>query len=91
MQIQIITSEQQLTEVFEKVLKRMQFSGKQVTSEAPDAMDIHQAAEYVGLSKSQMYKFTHLRQVPFRKFGNKLIFSRKALKTWKESKMTGHG
>lgn len=91
MQIQIITSEQQLTEVFERVLKRMKIATKQAPSEPLDAMTIHQAAEYLGLSKSRIYFFTHKREIPFKRFGRQLIFSRKALKTWKESKMTGHG
>lgn len=37
------------------------------------------------ISKARLYKLTSKGDVPFRKYGNKLLFSRKELLAWAES------
>ena len=37
------------------------------------------------ISKARLYKLTAKKEVPFRKYGNKLLFSRKELLTWAEN------
>lgn len=37
------------------------------------------------ISKARLYKLTAKGEVPFRKYGNKLLFSRKELLAWAES------
>lgn len=37
------------------------------------------------ISKAKLYKLTAKGEVPFRKYGNKLLFSRKELLAWAES------
>lgn len=36
-------------------------------------------------SKAKLYKLTSAKKIPFRKFGQKLVFSRKALLQWAQS------
>jgi hypothetical protein len=53
-----------------------------------DEMNGDQARELLGspgkpLSKSKLYKLSHERLIPFKKFGSRLVFSRKELIEWK--------
>ena len=50
--------------------------------EISDRCTIPEACEITGLSKSQLYKNTMDRAIPFEKYGRKLIFSRKELEAW---------
>lgn len=47
-----------------------------------DRCNLIEAAEYLGVSKSQMYKYTSHSDVPYHKFGKRLFFSRKELDDW---------
>jgi excisionase family DNA binding protein len=53
-------------------------------SERPDRCDLSEAAIILQISKSQLYKLTFTKKIPFRKFGKKLVFSRRELLTWVE-------
>jgi excisionase family DNA binding protein len=52
----------------------------------PDRITLKAACEISGQSKSQIYKLTMANEIPFQKFGRKLVFSRKALIEWMESR-----
>ncbi|WP_299819463.1 helix-turn-helix domain-containing protein [uncultured Pontibacter sp.] len=43
------------------------------------------------ISKSKLYKMTAADEVPHKRFGNRLVFSRKALLEWVESQTTDRG
>ena len=42
-------------------------------------MDVKQVAEYVGCSTSMVRKLIRIKQIPFYKVGNKIIFKRSIL------------
>jgi len=48
----------------------------------PERFSLVEAAQYLGVSKSAMYKYTHTRTIPFHKFGKRVIFYTKELDEW---------
>ena len=48
----------------------------------PERLSLVEAAQYLGVSKSQMYKLTHTRAIPFNKFGKRVIFYTRELDEW---------
>lgn len=52
----------------------------------PDRISLHEACGITGSSKSQIYKMTMLNEIPFAKYGKRLIFSRKSLTEWLEAR-----
>ncbi len=56
---------------------------KAATSEPlSDRIDIHQAANLISLKRSVIYKLTMSGAIPFKKYGNRLVFSRQELEAW---------
>lgn len=53
-----------------------------LTASLPNVINLNQAAEYVSLSKSAMYKKTAERTIPHFKQGKKLYFKRSELDDW---------
>lgn len=64
---------------------------QQIPGEAPvtrDLLNFADAAAFLGLKKSYLYKLTSSRQIPFFKYGGRLIlFERSALESWRASRM----
>lgn len=55
---------------------------------ANDLIDLEAAARFLGFKKSYLYKLTSSRQIPFYKYGGRLVlFDRAALADWKRSRM----
>lgn len=52
----------------------------------PDRITLFEACELTNQSKGQVYKLTMLNEIPFQKFGKRLVFSRKKLFEWMESR-----
>lgn len=52
----------------------------------PDRITLIEACELTGSSKSQLYKLSMLNQIPVSHFGKRLVFSRKELINWMESR-----
>ena len=48
----------------------------------PERLSLIEAAQYLGVSKSYMYKMTHTRAIPFNKLGKRVIFYTKELDDW---------
>lgn len=48
----------------------------------PERMGFAETAQYLGVSKSAMYKFTMDRKIPFNKFGRRIFFYTKDLDNW---------
>jgi len=52
----------------------------------PDRITLIEACTLTNQSKSQIYKLTMLNEIPFQKYGKRLVFSRKALLIWMEAR-----
>lgn len=85
----IVATEEQIQEaVFNAVSKF--FSGNQQvapSSDLPDTLSMPNALKVLAdngfpTSKAKLYKMTSQEQIPFMKYGNKLVFSRMALIEW---------
>lgn len=51
-------------------------------------LTLAEAAIFLGLKKSYIYKLTSTRQIPYIKYGGRLIlFDRAALETWRAARM----
>jgi excisionase family DNA binding protein len=48
----------------------------------PERMNLPDAAQYLGVSKGRMYKYTHTRTIPFHKLGKRIFFYTKELDDW---------
>jgi len=48
----------------------------------PERINLIEAAQYLGVKKSTMYKLTMTRKIPFCKFGRRIIFYTKELDEW---------
>ena len=58
-----------------------------ISSGLPDTLNLSSALKVLDehgfpTSKAKLYKMTSLGQIPFMKYGNKLVFSRKSLVEW---------
>lgn len=47
-----------------------------------ERMNLVETAQYLGVSKSAMYKFTMNRKIPFNKFGRRIFFYTKDIDNW---------
>lgn len=59
----------------------------QLQTPLPDKIDIHEVAAMTGLRKSVIYSKTCHREIPYAKFGKRLVFSRKAIELWMQARM----
>lgn len=51
-------------------------------------LTLPEAAEFLGLKKSYVYKLIHLRQIPYLKYGARLVrFNAAALQEWKKARL----
>ncbi|MGA2378433.1 MAG: helix-turn-helix domain-containing protein [Spirochaetia bacterium] len=49
------------------------------------ALSIQQAAAFLGISTSEIYKQTSAKTIPFFKVGKRVLFSEEDLKSWLEA------
>lgn len=49
-----------------------------------DRIDVDEVSVITGLKIPQIYKLTHRNEIPFKKFGKRLVFSRKEILQWVE-------
>jgi excisionase family DNA binding protein len=79
--------------ILERRLNRLEFlllELKKATAQPPkqplaDRCTLPEALEITALSKSKLYKLTSTNEIPHKRFGNRLIFSRRELLDWIES------
>ena len=58
------------------------------TMGARELMTLEEAARFLGFKKSYLYKLTSTRQIPFFKYGGRVIaFDPTALKDWRASRL----
>lgn len=84
----IIVSPEELAALVEKSVSSALESSKPHKAE-PDPMDLNNAVRFLReqgypTSKAKIYKLTSSGHIPFRKYGNRLVFSRKELLAWAE-------
>ena len=85
----IVATEEQIQEAVLSAVSKF-FSGNQqamFSSDLPDTLSMPNALKVLEdngfpTSKAKLYKMTSQEQIPFMKYGNKLVFSRKALIEW---------
>jgi predicted DNA-binding transcriptional regulator AlpA len=53
--------------------------------EQSDRLNVDQACQLLNRTRSWLFKKTMLKEVPFSKFGSRLVFSKKELEFWMES------
>ena len=54
-----------------------------------DRCDLSEACNITGLKKSSIYRLSMDNLIPFQKYGKRLVFSRKSLLEWIESRTIG--
>ena len=52
---------------------------------------VPEAAELLGVSKSMLYQWTHIKGFPCMRLGNRIIVSRERLLTWFDEQITKGG
>jgi excisionase family DNA binding protein len=58
---------------------------KQERNIANEMLDFKQAIKYLGISKSKLYKMTHLKELPcYKPGGRKLYFKKSDLDAWQQ-------
>lgn len=85
----ILTTPEELRAIVSETVSQT-LAGLTTTKDQPDNLTPDAAVEALEqhgflISKARLYKLTAKGEVPFRKYGNKLIFSRKELLLWAES------
>jgi predicted DNA-binding transcriptional regulator AlpA len=80
----IITTTEQLEFLIQKSISKA-LNINPTTPELPDRCTFKEALAITGLSKSALYKKTMDKAIPFKTFGNRLIFSRRELIEWVEN------
>ena len=66
----------------ESLLHEIKNAPPSVTQELPDRCSLKDACIETDLSESKIYKAVMVREIPFKKYGRRLVFSRKALQEW---------
>lgn len=84
----IIVTPEELAALVEKSVSSALESSKPLKAD-PDPVDLNNAVRFLSehgypTSKAKIYKLTSSGHIPFRKYGNRLVFSRKELLAWAE-------
>ena len=51
-------------------------------------MNIKEASIFLGLKENYLYKLTCLKEIPYIKYGRRVLFDAEELKSWRQSRMT---
>jgi excisionase family DNA binding protein len=54
----------------------------------PEVMDIHQASQYLGVSRETLYKYLNEERIPAFKLGNRWRLKKTVLDRWMENEST---
>lgn len=85
----ILTTPEELRAIVSETISQT-LAGLTVPKDQPDSLTPDAAVQVLEqhgflISKARLYKLTAKGEVPFRKYGNKLLFSRKELLSWAEN------
>jgi excisionase family DNA binding protein len=72
----------------ESLLYEIKIASPPVTQALPDRCSLKDACIETDLSESKIYKAVMNREIPYMKYGRKLVFSRKALQEWVRQRTT---
>jgi len=87
MEIMTSLSFQEIEELIAaSVRKGLESFSKQTPDLLSDRISLDEACEITGLLKPTIYKCTMGKNIPFQKFGKRLVFSRKELLEWMKSR-----
>lgn len=50
-------------------------------------LTIQEASQFLGLKTNYLYKLTCLKEIPYLKYGRRVLFDMDDLKTWKQSRL----
>lgn len=81
----IVTTPEQLKSVVSDAVRLAISRTTQQPQPKSDRCTFNEALEITGLSKSKLYKLTASKEVPHKRFSNRLVFSRKSLQDWVEA------
>lgn len=86
----IVTTPEELRAIVSETVSQTLAGLTYTQKELPDNLTPDAAVEALEqhgflISKARLYKLTAKGEVPFRKYGNKLLFSRKELLSWADS------
>ncbi|MGV3538381.1 MAG: helix-turn-helix transcriptional regulator [Rufibacter sp.] len=85
----ILTTPEQLSQLLRVEISKALNNSQPKQQMLPDRCNLEEALEITGLSKSKIYKLTSAGAIPVKTFGTRrLVFSRKELLAWVESKTT---
>jgi len=59
---------------------------KESEPEPSDRLNVDQACQLLNRTRSWLFKKTMLKEIPYSKFGSRLVFSRKDLQAWMEQR-----
>jgi excisionase family DNA binding protein len=59
-------------------------------AETREVMDIHEASQYLGVSRETLYKYVYEDKIPAFKLGNRWKFKKTVLDRWMEKQSTRH-
>ncbi len=59
-------------------------------AETREVMDIHEASQYLGVSRETLYKYVWEERIPAFKLGNRWKFKKTVLDRWMEKQSTEH-
>ena len=51
-------------------------------------LNIKEASIFLGLKENYLYKLTCLKEIPYIKYGRRVLFDAEELKSWRQSRMT---
>lgn len=78
----ILLSKQQLQEVVESALRKVLDEKKQDVPNGEGPLTISQAADYLNLSITTLYRYTSQRRIPHHKPGKNLYFYKAEMDQW---------
>ena len=86
----IVSTPEELRAIVSETVSQTKAALNHTQKELPDNLTPDAAVEALEqhgflISKARLYKLTAKGEVPFRKYGNKLLFSRKELLAWADN------
>lgn len=79
----VIIQKEELQELIHKVVANA-IEEAEKRKKIKDKMNISQAAEYLGISKSTVNRKKDEGEIPFSKIGGRVVYSKKELDKWNE-------
>lgn len=75
-----------LQEIIRECVRQAIIEARPTLPEQSERIGMAEAMKMTGLKESAIYKRTMKGEIPFQKFGKRLVFSRKQLNEWIESR-----